>query len=83
MSEKKPEKLNSQAVPFFARFLEEQSLEDLSDEQSKAIIGGCNNATNKNNDELVQTLKFPSDQEDGTTGTNPLYDDYAVTQKYP
>ncbi len=83
MSENKPEDLNSQAVPFFARFLEGQSIEDLSNEESKTILGGCNNATNKENDELVQTLKFPSDQEDGTTVTNKYYDDYAVTQKYP
>ncbi|OYD95720.1 hypothetical protein CDG76_12365 [Nostoc sp. 'Peltigera membranacea cyanobiont' 210A] len=86
MSENKPEELNSQAVPFFARFLEGQSLEDLSDEESKAIIGGCNNATNQNNDEGVQTLKFPSDQEDGTTVTkkHPSNNDkYAVTQKFP
>ncbi|MEH1816679.1 MAG: microviridin/marinostatin family tricyclic proteinase inhibitor [Nostoc sp.] len=84
MSKNKPEELNSQAVPFFARFLEGQSLEDLSDEESKAIIGGCNNTTNQNNDELVQTLKFPSDQEDGTTVTqNPDNVEYAVTLKYP
>ncbi|MDM9586331.1 MULTISPECIES: microviridin/marinostatin family tricyclic proteinase inhibitor [unclassified Nostoc] len=86
MSENKPEKLNSQAVPFFARFLEGQSLEDLSDEDSKAIIGGkCNNATNKNKDELVTTLKFPSDQEDGAvTKKYPSdSDEFAVTQKFP
>ncbi|MEH2171656.1 microviridin/marinostatin family tricyclic proteinase inhibitor [Nostoc sp.] len=86
MSENKPEKLNSQAVPFFARFLEGQSLEDLSDEDSKAIIGGkCNNATNKNKDEIVvTTLKFPSDQEDGAvTKKYPSDSDDAVTQKYP
>ncbi|MEH2228193.1 MAG: microviridin/marinostatin family tricyclic proteinase inhibitor [Nostoc sp.] len=85
MSENKPEELNSQAVPFFARFLEGQSLEDLSEEESKAIIGGCNNATNNNHDEGVQTLKFPSDQEDGAvTKKHPSNsDEYAVTQKFP
>jgi hypothetical protein len=87
VSENKPEKLNSQAVPFFARFLEGQSLEDLSDEDSKAIIGGkCNNATNKNKHELVTTLKSPSDQEDATSVTKKHpsdSDEYAVTQKYP
>ncbi|MEH1947262.1 MAG: microviridin/marinostatin family tricyclic proteinase inhibitor [Nostoc sp.] len=85
MSENKPEELNSQAVPFFARFLEGQSLEDLSDEESKAIIGGCNNATNNNHDEGVQTLKFPSDQEDGAvTNRHPSNNDkYAVTLKFP
>ncbi|MBE8968612.1 microviridin/marinostatin family tricyclic proteinase inhibitor [Nostocales cyanobacterium LEGE 12452] len=85
MSENKPEKLNSQAVPFFARFLEGQSLEDLSEEESKGIIGGCNSTTNTNpnNDGLVQTLKYPSDQEEGAVTTKPDNDDYAVTQKYP
>ncbi|MBN4004732.1 microviridin/marinostatin family tricyclic proteinase inhibitor [Nostoc sp. LPT] len=86
MSENKPEELNSQAVPFFARFLEGQSIEDLSDEESKAILGGCKNATNQNNDEVVQTQKYPSDQEDGTTVTKKYpsdNDEYPVTQKYP
>ncbi|MDZ8263210.1 microviridin/marinostatin family tricyclic proteinase inhibitor [Nostoc sp. ChiQUE01b] len=85
MSENKPEDFNSQAVPFFARFLEGQSIEDLSDQESKAILGGCNNVTNKENDELVQTLKYPSDQEDGAvTKKYPSdSDEYAVTEKYP
>ncbi|MEH2177702.1 microviridin/marinostatin family tricyclic proteinase inhibitor [Nostoc sp.] len=86
MSENKPEDLNLQAVPFFARFLEGQSIEDLSDQESKAILGGCNNATNNNDDELVQTLKFPSDQEDATSVTKKYRSDsdkYAVTQKFP
>ncbi|MEH2083726.1 MAG: microviridin/marinostatin family tricyclic proteinase inhibitor [Nostoc sp.] len=85
MSKNKPEDLNSQAVPFFARFLEGQSIEDLSDEESKAILGGCNNATKKN-DDLVQTQKFPSDQEDATSATKKYpsdSDEYYVTQKYP
>jgi Serine endopeptidase inhibitors len=83
VSKNKPEELNSQAVPFFARFLEGQSLEDLSEEESKAIIGGCNNTTNQNNDGGIQTLKFPSDQEEGAVTTNPDKDDYAVTLKHP
>ncbi|MEH2286383.1 microviridin/marinostatin family tricyclic proteinase inhibitor [Nostoc sp.] len=86
MSENKPEELNSQAVPFFARFLEGQSLEDLSDEESKAILGGCNHATNKKNDEVVQTEKYPSDQEDATIVTKKYpsdSDEGFVTQKYP
>ncbi|MBX9253576.1 microviridin/marinostatin family tricyclic proteinase inhibitor [Desmonostoc muscorum CCALA 125] len=82
MSENKPEDLNSQAVPFFARFLEGQSFEDLSDEESEGFSGG--GCTSKKNDELVQTLKFPSDQEDGVTKKYPSdNDEYAVTQKYP
>ncbi|MBD2535142.1 microviridin/marinostatin family tricyclic proteinase inhibitor [Nostoc flagelliforme FACHB-838] len=75
MSEKKPEELNSQAVPFFARFLEGQSFEDLSDQESEAIRGGTCGVTKKKDDELVQTLKFPSDQEDSPA---PI-----ETRKYP
>ncbi len=75
MSENKPEDLNSQAVPFFARFLEGQSFEDLYDQESEAISGGGY---------TVQTLKFPSDQEDGVTKKYPSdNDEYAVTNKYP
>lgn len=86
MSDNKPKDLNSQAVPFFARFLEGQSLEDLSEQESEVIIGGTCGVTNKKNDQLVQTLKYPSDQEDGgiTTKKYPSdSDEYAVTQKYP
>ncbi|MEH2380496.1 MAG: microviridin/marinostatin family tricyclic proteinase inhibitor [Nostoc sp.] len=80
MSEIKPEDLNSQAVPFFARFLEGQNAEDLSDQQSEVISGGCTAVTKKypsdsdeagtqqcpsgNEDAGVVTLKFPSDNED-------------------
>ncbi len=86
MSENKPEELNSQAVPFFARFLEGQSFEDLSDQESEAISGGRCGVTKKKDDELVQTLKFPSDQEDSPIVTKKFpsdSDELAVTQKYP
>ncbi|MEH2438605.1 MAG: microviridin/marinostatin family tricyclic proteinase inhibitor [Nostoc sp.] len=85
MSKNKPEELNSQAVPFFARFLEGQSFEDLSDEESEGIGGGNCGVTKKEKDELVQTLKFPSDQEDGVTKKYPSDSDEQmfVTQKYP
>ncbi|MCC5654230.1 microviridin/marinostatin family tricyclic proteinase inhibitor [Nostoc sp. XA013] len=75
MSENKPEELNSQAVPFFARFLEGQSFEDLSDEESEGIGGGGKVVTVNNPPDVV-TLKFPSDNEDGGGGT-------AVTKKFP
>ncbi|MBD2677224.1 MULTISPECIES: microviridin/marinostatin family tricyclic proteinase inhibitor [Nostoc] len=71
MPENKPEELNSQAVPFFARFLEGQSFEDLSDEASEAISGGSHHVTKKKDDEIFVTQKFPSDS-----------DEY-VTLKYP
>jgi Serine endopeptidase inhibitors len=86
MSENNPEELNSQAVPFFARFLEGQSFEDLSDQESEAISGGRHGITKKQHDELVQTLKFPSDQEDSPIVTKKFpsdSDEYAVTNKYP
>ncbi|MCC5660665.1 microviridin/marinostatin family tricyclic proteinase inhibitor [Nostoc sp. XA010] len=84
MSESKPEELNSQALPFFARFLEGQSFEDLSDKESEGIGGGSCGVTKKENDELVQTLKFPSDQED-LTKKYPSDSDEQIftTQKYP
>jgi Serine endopeptidase inhibitors len=42
----------SKPVPFFARYLEGQ-LEDLSEEEMEAVVGG----------EMVTTLAYPSDQE--------------------
>ncbi|MEH2361934.1 microviridin/marinostatin family tricyclic proteinase inhibitor [Nostoc sp.] len=75
MSEIKPEDLNSQAVPFFARFLEGQNAEDLSDQESEAISGG----------HTFVTQKSPSDSEDGVVATTKKYpsdsDEQAVTQK--
>ncbi len=71
MSENKPEEPNSQAVPFFARFLEGQSFEDLSDQESEAISGGRCGVTKKKDDQVFVTQKFPSDS------------DEAVTQKFP
>lgn len=87
MSEMKPEDLNSQAVPFFARFLEGQNCEDLSDQQSEAISGGNIVVTQKypsDSDEAI-TQKYPSDNEDGGVVTKkyPSDSDEAVTQKCP
>ena len=84
MSENKPEELNSQAVPFFARFLEGQNFEDLSEQESEAISGGSCHLTTKQKDTIAQTLKYPSDQEDVVTKKAPSdSDEYFVTQKYP
>ncbi|MBN3873083.1 microviridin/marinostatin family tricyclic proteinase inhibitor [Nostoc sp. JL33] len=74
MSEIKPEDLNSQAVPFFARFLEGQNAEDLCDQESEAISGG----------QTVMTQKYPSDSEDGVVATKKYpsdSDEQAVTHK--
>ncbi|MEH2324302.1 MAG: microviridin/marinostatin family tricyclic proteinase inhibitor [Nostoc sp.] len=81
MSENKPEQLNSQAVPFFARFLEGQSFEDLSDQESEVIGGRSCGVTSKKKHELVQTRKYPSDQEDVVIVTAP--GPFAITNKYP
>ncbi|OLT58510.1 microviridin/marinostatin family tricyclic proteinase inhibitor [Moorena bouillonii] len=75
---------NSQAVPFFARYLEGQFLEDLSKEEMEAVKGGSQfpirSVTRKypsdREDWLPVTLKFPSDREEG--GGGPI-----VTLKYP
>jgi len=76
MPETRHEDSNSQAVPFFARFLEGQNVEEISDEESEAVSGGAK----------YQTLKYPSDNEDGGIVTKKYpsdNDEYAVTQKYP
>ncbi|MFH7028993.1 MAG: microviridin/marinostatin family tricyclic proteinase inhibitor [Heteroscytonema crispum UTEX LB 1556] len=84
---------NEKALPFFARYLEEQFCEDLSEEEMDAVQGGLRFAappTRKHPPEspdgIATTLKYPSDQEDGGGGnpiTNKLKDEYAVTKKYP
>ncbi|MCC5647407.1 microviridin/marinostatin family tricyclic proteinase inhibitor [Nostoc sp. CHAB 5824] len=91
MSENKPEELNSQAVPFFARFLEGQSFEDLSDQESEGIGGGVQAVTLKypsdNEDGGAVTLKYPSDNEDGGVATRKYPSDNEdggiATKKYP
>lgn len=70
MSDK--EKQNEKAVPFFARFLEGQNVAEMSEEESEAIGGGM--IDEDPNSEIVTTLKYPSDDEDGGIG---------VTEKYP
>ncbi|MEH2407258.1 microviridin/marinostatin family tricyclic proteinase inhibitor [Nostoc sp.] len=83
MSENKPEELNSQAVPFFARFLEGQNFENLSEQESEEISGGNCGLTTKKKDTIAQTLKYPSDQEDVVTKKAPSDSDEAFTNKYP
>jgi Serine endopeptidase inhibitors len=99
MSEIKFEDLDSPAVPFFARYLEGQFCEDLSEEELSAVGGGTRFLTKKHPSDkedggcitgklqdLAQTLKYPSDQEDGGAMTKKYpsdTDEYAVTQKYP
>lgn len=99
MSDNKPLDLNSSKVPFFARYLEGQFCEDLSEEEMDTVQGGTR----------FVTLKYPSDNEEGShdggigggiitnkfrdkhdwgggvvTKKSPSdADEYAVTQKYP
>lgn len=55
MSDINQQDLNSEAVPFFARYLEGQVCEELSEAEMEVVRGGDSTAT---------TLKYPSDQED-------------------
>lgn len=80
---------DEQVLPFFARYLEGQFCEDLSEEEMDTVQGGLRFAhpTSPKKDEIFVTLKFPSDQEDGGHVVTKKYpsdnDEYAVTQKYP
>ncbi len=72
-----------QVVPFFARYLEGQIAQDLSETLSEdameTVQGGQVAVTEKypsDQDEVAVTLKYPSDQEDG--GGDPV-----TTLKYP
>jgi len=87
MSDQNKEDLNSEAVPFFARFLEGQSAEEMSDEEMEAVAGGKRYMTRKYPSDTedisgggggggMVTMKYPSDQEDGGGGG-------MVTMKYP
>ena len=77
----KPEE-NSQAVPFFARYLEGQWCEELSEEEMNNVRGGRRFAmTRKYPSDWEDsggcfTDKYPSDHEDG--GGGPV-----MTKKYP
>lgn len=76
----KPEE-NSQAVPFFARYLEGQWCEELSEEEINNVRGGRR---------FAFTEKYPSDWEDGGGCFTRKYpSDHeegggpALTKKYP
>ncbi|NEO41737.1 MAG: microviridin/marinostatin family tricyclic proteinase inhibitor [Moorea sp. SIOASIH] len=89
----KPEE-NSQAVPFFARYLEGQWCEELSEEEMDDVRGGRGfPVTEKYPSDHEEgggcfTDKYPSDQEDG--GGGPIFTkkypsdhEEAMTRKYP
>ncbi|MEO1432308.1 MAG: microviridin/marinostatin family tricyclic proteinase inhibitor [Cyanobacteria bacterium J06632_19] len=85
MSEKDKEKFNSNAVPFFARYLEGQYCEDLSEEEMDQVHGGLSKGKKiikghpYNLKDIVTTLKYPSDNED----SSPKHPPIAMTKKYP
>lgn len=72
MSEKEQQPQKSSDLPFFARYLEGQYCEDLS-EQEMEILGSQGQYI---------TLAYPSDQE-GKDITNAFQDFIAVTNKFP
>jgi hypothetical protein len=74
MSDIKVENLDSQAVPFFARFLENQNCEDVSAEEMESINGGkCS----------ITTQKFPNDVADTATTKAHFDQETFVTLKFP
>lgn len=82
--------LNSQNLPFFARYLEGQFCEDLSEEEMNEIQGGLSVVTlaYPSDRDIAVTLKYPSDNEDGFGGLTRKYpsdheDSGFVTKKYP
>ncbi len=70
MSENAKHDLKQQAVPFFARYLEGQILEELSEEDIQTVVGG-----KKTDVTTVTTMKYPSDSEESSPPN--------VTLKYP
>jgi len=65
----------SKKKPFFANFLENQ----LSNQETTALQGGATSTLS----DSAQTLKYPSDSEDGPGGQTKPALDTVVTMKYP
>ena len=66
----------SKKKPFFANFLENQ----LSNQETTALQGG---GTTTSLSDSAQTMKYPSDGEDGPGGSTKPALDEAQTMKYP
>ena len=82
MSEKNEKKLNFNAVPFFARYLEGQYCEDLSEEEMDEVHGGLSKRDKISASHpkgIAMTMKYPSDNED----SSPKHPPVAMTKKYP
>lgn len=74
MSDINKQNLNGKAVPFFARYLEGQGYEELSEKEVESIRGGyCHikqtrKAPSDNEEIIATTMKYPSDNEEGGGG---------------
>jgi hypothetical protein len=84
MSEKDKKKFDSSAVPFFARYLEGQYCEDLSEEEMDEVYGGLSKRQKikiapPHPKDIAVTMKYPSDNED----SSPKHPPVAVSRKYP
>ncbi|KAB8333299.1 microviridin/marinostatin family tricyclic proteinase inhibitor [Scytonema tolypothrichoides VB-61278] len=90
MSDSDKQASNDKAVPFFARYLEGQFCEDLSEEEMENVHGGSTEISDAKGG-IVTTLKYPSDNEEGgsvITKRHPSDKDdcgggISVTRKYP
>ncbi|MCL9804624.1 microviridin/marinostatin family tricyclic proteinase inhibitor [Flavobacterium amniphilum] len=69
-------KKNELKKPFFASFLENQ----MSKEEANAVQGGAITSVLR---DTVQTMKYPSDGEEGPGGTTKPSADVYETMKYP
>lgn len=91
MSDSDKQVSNDKAVPFFARYLEGQFCEDVSEEEMETVHGGSTVISTPIKGGIAITLKYPSDNEDGGSGVTEKYPSdkedcgggVAVTKKYP
>ena len=65
----------TKAAPFFARYLEGQIDQEMSEEALAEIAGGGGGA--------IQTERYPSDEDDVSTKRFPSDEDETQTMKYP
>ncbi len=82
---------NSSSVPFFARYLEGQFISEVSEEEMDEVKGGKN--PSRPIKDIVVSLKYPSDEEDGSPGHGIITNKYrdiedigsggGFTKKYP
>jgi len=93
MSENNNQEKNSYNVPFFARYLEGQFLTEVSESEMDEVQGGIKHINIKDIKDIVVSLKYPSDEEDGSPGHGIITNKYrdiedsgsggSFTKKYP